>query len=336
MILLALLALLALNLVACGQSSVHVSGWSMVAHLRTGETTGPVRLGGAWAFVPNMSEGTVTQIDRATGKVAATISVADPAVLHKQGCAPDSVHAYDSRSWLQRTCNTPFAIAWDGSSLWALDNGLTRLVRVDLAQHRVTDSITLPGTGWDVAIAGGIAWVSGNDADHSLYEVDLQRRQVIATVGDLDQGTAALAAGTSAVWVICARGAVGHLDRVDPSSGRVVGRYPIDWWSPSVAADGAAVYVRGDNGGEITRLDAATGAVQWTQPGPGFIGTYGLDQLGVSPAGIWLSGPTTARLDRATGHIAETIPIPSASLAVDAGSVWVVQLDGSVSEFKRT
>src|ERR1700694_4438303 len=35
---------------------------------------------GRWAFVPNMSDGTVTQIDRSTGKTVATISVADPHV----------------------------------------------------------------------------------------------------------------------------------------------------------------------------------------------------------------------------------------------------------------
>jgi hypothetical protein len=74
--------------------------------------------------------------------------------------------------------------------------------------------------------------------------------------------------------------------------------------------------------------------VEWTQPGPGFIGRQGIDELGVTPSGIWLSGPTTSRIDPGTGQIAERIPVPSSSVAADRGEVWMIQLDGSVAEFK--
>ena len=320
---------------ACTQTPTPPHGWAVVAHISVGKTPGPVRLGGQWAFVPNMGEGTVTQVERTSGKVVATIVVTDPRVLRDQGCAPDSVHAYHSASWGWRACNTPYAIAWDGSSLWALDNGRMQLVRVDPVSRRVTDQIDLPGTGWDLAISGTTAWVPGNDADSSMYEVDLRARRVVATVSDLDQGSATVAATSDGVWVVCARGNTGHLDRVAPASAKVVGRYPIEWWSTAVVAYAGALYVRGTNGGDISRLDSATGAVVWTQPGPGFIGNFGLDQLGMAADGIWLSGPTTVRLDPATGKIAETIRLASNSAAADNNELWLVLLDGSVAKLQK-
>ena len=320
---------------ACSQPAPATHGWMVVAHLKAGKTAGPVRLGGPWAFVPNMGEGTVSQIDRASGRLVATIQVTDPKTLRAQGCAPDSVHAYHSASWGWRACNTPYTVAWDGSSLWALDNGRMQLVRVDPVRRRVTDRIDMPGTGWDMAISGDTAWVSGNDADSSLYQVSLRTLHVVATISNLDQGTGALAAGPDGTWVICARGDTGNLDHIDPSSGKVMSRYPIEWWSQAVVTDRGAIYVRGSNGGDISRLNPATGAVEWTQPGPGFVGNFGLDQLGIAPDGIWLSGPKTERINPTTGRLEETIRVASTSAAAGDNELWLVQLDGSVLGLKK-
>src|SRR5260370_20458777 len=123
----------------------------MVASVKVGQTPGPVVLGGRWAFVANMSDGTVSQIDRTSGKLVATIPVADPHVLRDQGCAPTSVHAYYSGSWGWRLCDTPYAIAWDGSSLWALDDGPMQLVRVDPTAHQAAARIHLPRNGRHLA-----------------------------------------------------------------------------------------------------------------------------------------------------------------------------------------
>lgn len=321
--------------VACDQPSPAPPTWKEVAHIKVGLTTGPITLGGRWAFVPDMSDGTVTQIDRATGKIVATIKVADPHVLRSQGCAPDSVHAYYSGSWGWRLCDTPYATAWDGSSLWALDNGNTRLVRVDPATHQSGDYVTLPGNGWAVAIAGSTAWVSGFTAEHSLYEVDLTARRVVATISDLDTGPASLAVDPSGVWVICARAGTGHLDRIEPSTGRVTRRSVIEWWSITTIAYGGSLYVRGTFGGDISRVNTTTGAVEWSQPGPGFIGRQGIDQIAAAPDGIWMDGPTTARIDPATGLIAERLPVISTSVAADANELWLVHIDGSVGEYKK-
>jgi DNA-binding beta-propeller fold protein YncE len=323
------------TIVACAEPVPHTPTWTMVAHVRVGQTPGPVTLGGRWAFVPNMSDGTVTQIDRASGKVVATITVADPHVLRDQGCAPDSVHDYYSGSWRWRLCDTPYAIAWDGSSLWALDNGRTRLVRVDPSTHRTAGVISLPGTGWAVAIGGSTAWVSGFAAPTALYEVDLAARRVVATINDLDLGTASLAVDPSGVWVVCARAGAGHLDRVDAATARVVGRYASEWWSIATIAYRGDLYVRGTFGGDVSRIDTSTGAVMWTQPGPGFIGRQGIDQIAAAPDGVWLDGPTTTRLDPATGQIAEKLLMPSTSAAADGSELWLMELDGSVAEFKK-
>jgi len=282
--------------------------------------------------VANMSDGTVTQIDRGSGRVVATITVADPKLLRAQGCAPDSVHAYYSGSWGWRACDTPYAIAWGDSSVWALDDGARQLVQLDPGAHAVARRIPLPGTGWGVAVLGTTAYVSGFAANHELYEVDLQSGNV-KTLTNLDTGPAALAADSTGVWVACVRAGAGYLDHIDPGSGEVAGRYPIDWWSTAVVADQGAVYVRGTFGGDISKVDATTGAMAWSEPGPGFIGRQGIDELGPAADGIWMSGPTTARVDLATGGIVETIRTPSMSVASDSREVWLIELNGSVAKF---
>ena len=335
-------AILSLLIAACtggtsagGQSPSPVAahGWTMVAHADVGLTPGPVTLGGPWAFVANMGQGTVTQLDRATGRVVATIKVADLQSLRQQGCAPDSVHAYYSGSWGWRMCDTPYAIAWDGSALWGLDNGESRLVRIDPIAHRVTRTFLIPGTGWSLAIADGVAYVSGMADNHALYAIDLTSGAVTSTDA-LDTGPASLAAGPTGVWVACVRAGKGYLDRVDPSTLAVVGRYPIEWWSTDVAVDSGGVFVRGTFGGDISRVDASSGKLVWTEPGPGFIGRQGIDGVGAVPDGIWMSGPVTSRVDLSTGQIVDRIPMPSETVAAAGGEVWIVELNGSIAKFQ--
>lgn len=308
-------------------------GWTMVAHASVGLTPGPITLGGRWAFVANMGQGTVSQLDRAGGRVVATIQVVDPHTLRAQGCAPDSVHAYYSGSWGWRMCDAPYAIAWDGTSLWALDNGNRQLVRVDPAAHRVTGTLAIPGTGWSLAIAGGVAYVSGMADNHALYSVDLASG-VVRTTDDLDTGPASLVADATGVWVACVRAGTGRLDRVDPHTMQVTGRYPIEWWSTAVAAAGGSVFVRGTFGGDISRLDVSSGKTAWTAPGPGFIGRQGIDEMGAVSDGIWMSGPTTSRVDLASGQVVDRIPMPSETVAADGGEVWLVELNGSIAKFQ--
>lgn len=309
-------------------------GWTLVAHTRVGQTPGPVTLGGRWAFVANMSDGTVSQLDASTGHVEAVIKVADPGVLRGQQCAPDSVHAYYSGSWGWRLCDTPYAISWDGSALWALDDGDRQLLKVDPTKHAVTDRIDLPGTGWSVALYGGAAYVSGLADNHALYVVDL-RAHTVRTVDDLDTGPATLMADSSGVWIACVRAGTGHLDRFDPTAGHVAARYTIEWWSTAVVANQGSLYVRGTYGGDISKVDAATGAIVWSQPGPGFIGRQGIDELGPAADGIWMSGPTTSMVDLSDGKIVDRIRVPSASVAAEGGAVWMIELDGSVAKFEK-
>jgi len=321
--------------VSCTQAAPAPPRWVLVAHLRVGQTPGPVTLGGDWAFVPDMSDGTVSQIARASGRLVATITVGDPKVLRSMGCAPDSVHAYYSGSWGWRACDTPYAIAWDGAYLWALDNGRHQLVRVDPNKHVVDHRVDLPGAGWSIAVGEGKAWVSGYP-EHALYAIDVRTQLLTAVVKDLDLGPATLAYGAGAVWVVCAAGSdgIGYLDRIDPATAKVVGRHPIEWWSEDVAATRDQVYVRGSFGGDISRINVASGALQWTEPGPGFIGRQGIDQLGPTASGVWMSGPATALIDAETGQITDKIPVASSAVAADAGEVWLLEIDGSVGEFK--
>ena len=113
-------------------------------------------------------------------------------------------------------------------------------------------------------------------------------------------------------------------------------RYAAEWWSTAIVPYGSSIYVRGTYGGDISRVDASTGTLLWSQPGPGFIGpAYAgakVENDAVSN-GVWMAGPTTVRIDPATGQIAEKIPIPSASVATGDRQVWLVELTGQIAEF---
>jgi outer membrane protein assembly factor BamB len=173
-----------------------------------------------------------------------------------------------------------------------------------------------------------------DEEDVGVGRVDVRSQRVAKVVPGLDQGPSTLALGAGGLWVVCARG-VGRLDRLDPATSELVARYDIEWWSNAVAVDGDGVYVRGTNGGDVSRLDPASGRIEWTQPGPGFIGRNGIDQIAVSPEGVWIGGPTTVRMDPRTGRALETLPLASTSIAAARDEVWLVQLDGSVTGFRR-
>lgn len=307
--------------------------WHEVARLRAGQTAGPVALAGRWAFVPNMGDGTVTQIDRAARRVVATIRVSEPKALLDQGCAPTDTHAYFYGSWGLRECNTPFALGWDGSSLWAIDNGLKQLIRIDPVAHAAVDRIDLPGKAWDISIVGTTGWLSGY-WDDALYKVDLAQKRVVAEINGLDHGPAALLATADSVWVLCTR--AGRLSRINVSDSKVAATYGVEPWSVDVVPASSAIFVRGTDGGDISRLSAADGVVQWTKPGPKAAGYYGVDHVGIAPNGLWLSGPTTARINLATGEIAERISRASMAASFESDELWLIGLDGSVSEYVQS
>ena len=319
---------------ACaGQVAPAPPAWHEVARLRAGQTAGPVTLAGMWAFVPNMGDGTVTQIDRQARRVVATIRVSEPKVLLDQGCAPTDTHAYFYGSWGLRECNTPFALGWDGASLWAIDNGLRQLVRIDPVARAAVDRIDLPGKAWDISIVGTTGWLSGY-WDDALYKVDLAQNRVLAQIDGLDHGPAALVATADSVWVLCTR--AGRLSRINVGDFRVAATYGVEPWSVDVVAEASAIFVRGTDGGDISRLSAADGAVEWTKPGPKAVGYYGVDRVGTAPNGLWLSGPTTARINPSTGEIAERISRPSMAASFGSNEIWLIGLDGSVSEYAQS
>jgi outer membrane protein assembly factor BamB len=215
----------------------------------------------------------------------------------------------------------------------ALDNGRKELARVDPANHRVIARIPLPGTGWAIAADQSTAWVSGWD-DDSLYAVNLQTEGIAASIRGLGQGPSTLAIGFGSVWVICARGK-GQLDRIDPASFKVTGRYPIGAWSDAVVTFDA-VYIRGSNGGDLSRVDPTTGAVVWRQISPAFLGRPGIDQIAATSEGIWMSGASTSLINPQTGEIAAKVALPSMAVAAAGNELWLVELDGSVAELRRT
>ncbi len=157
---LALALIVGAQLAGCSSTAAGEGGWAESAHLVAGRRVGPVIRGGSWAFVASTGDGTLTELDRSSGRPIATIPVSDEAALIAHGRQPSSVHALSFGSWLRRDRDAPHALAWDDGSLGDRQRRAAG-GRGGPCRHAIARTIDLPGRGFDLAISGGTAWVTG-------------------------------------------------------------------------------------------------------------------------------------------------------------------------------
>src|SRR5207237_2473699 len=140
----------------------------------------PVPAFGA-VWVALAAEGTVQRIDPTTGRIAATITVADPQRLLAAGCAPSSEHAYATGSFGLRACDAPSAVAAGAGALWAVANDVDAIVRIDPARNAVTDRIGLGFDAWSLSATDDAVWVSDYTND-AVVRVDPATDRVVARI----------------------------------------------------------------------------------------------------------------------------------------------------------
>jgi serine/threonine-protein kinase len=252
-----------------------------------------------------------------------------------------------------------------GGEVWALLGDERRLVAIDPRTARSTRSIGIGVTPGGLAAARGALWVSDVNSS-TLVRVDpgyggqVQRITLptpppLVNAGILPR-TDGVAAGAGSVWVAHGQSV---LERVDPSTGRVVARIPMRGARTPVTG-GGQVWVLAGELGEASRVDPRTdrvvarahlrpwladavvaGGDLWVA-GPGVLWRVGpsgrlvgairtgLDQ----PAGIVVAGRAIWVADRSTGSVARIDPrggavetrrlAPgAAALAVAGGRLWL-------------
>ena len=277
-------------------------------------------------WVASAAEGTVQRIDPRTGALQAVVRVADPQRLLAGGCAPSSEHAYATGSFGLRACDAPSAVAAGAGAIWAVANDANAIVRVDPSSNAVTDTTALGFNAWSITATDDAVWVSDyvNDA---LVRVDPRSRQVVARI-PVPSGPTEIATSGGDVWVVCS--AAGRAARIDVARNALVATVPVGAWALAISIAGDDVWVRGgsarDDGG-VYRIDARTNAVTAVFQAGAPQGREGVASIAATDRGVWVPGVTLDRID-GTGAVSATLPISSYAVAVDAGTLWVIDVFG--------
>jgi YVTN family beta-propeller protein len=147
------------------------------------------------------------------------------------------------------------------------------------------------------------------------------------------QSEGSIAAGEGAVWAISLQPDQVLL-RIDPVTGEVAERYPLDGVSAGVRAAYGAVWITRPDEGAVLRVDPSDGSIAASIPvgdTPRFL-AVGHDAVWVMNA----SDGSVSRIDPATNLVTATIPVSTTGIgggdiAVGGGAVWARVSDVLVS-----
>jgi YVTN family beta-propeller protein len=219
-----------------------------------------------------------------------------------------------------------------------------RLVRIDPSSNSPVDTMTVGNEPRSLAIGRSGVWVA-NREDATLWRVDPRTGDVELRVSA--QGTPAEIAVDAARVYVAAGPVEAKIAVIDPATGQQQDLFPIArgsfFGSPSVAATGSEVWVAtGDR--QVGRLNLLTGIlvdpIVLPQP-PAERADAMFSGIAVGAGSVWVVGDildhTMWRIDRSSGRLAATIPLPFAptDVAAGLGAVWVTsRLDDTVSRIE--
>lgn len=299
-------------------ASLGVLGQATSAAALGGATTQYPTAGAGSLWFPLEDLGAVARVDPATGAVTALIPTGDPGSLPGMKSDPHAVVAGDAGIWVAQAAGhtigridpatnvvtdtialpiTPYALALDGTTLWATSFEDDRVVRVDLASGKVAAEISVSKpTG--IAIGLGGVWVVRH-RDDVLVRIDPETDTVVAEIGLGNRGP-------SEVCGMCVENVV--------------------------IADGS-VWTANNEGRSVSRINAKTNKVTktidlplrpWSVTAGG--GQIWASQFEARPDGSFGDQSTwgVARIDPATNEAA-SLGLPGALSVFWAGdALWVV------------
>lgn len=231
----------------------------------------------------------------------------------------------------------PNALVEGSGSVWVANLEDRTITRVDLRTSRART------IGFAVQVAGlasgsGSIWYSTSGG--SLYRIDpsygsasateVASASELAAQAQQDVGFPRLqrpvAVASGSVWMA---NPGGYVVRVDPGSGKVVGRIPVGRNPAAIAAGAGAVWVASPLDDEVSKIDP-TNAVT-----PIAVG-HGPSGIAVGAGAVWVTDrydDTVERIDPSTSSVITTIPVGSSpeAIAFAAGAVWVADShDGTI------
>jgi YVTN family beta-propeller protein len=230
-------------------------------------------VGAGSVWVENYGSNNVTRVDATTGKVQATIDVGSAPydVTFAAGAAwvtdysdgtVSRIDATTNRRTVIRTGGQPTGIVPAAGGLWvglggpATEAGATyTVIRIDSTSGAITDRLNVGRRPTWTASDGTNVWLS-DAGNNTVIRVDGAARRAVDSqpLGASVPLDGDVAAG--AVW-IPDKG--GRLYRIDPTSGKVTGRYGSGVGVPFVIAGSAStLWVVDYSGTDVVRLDLST------------------------------------------------------------------------------
>lgn len=260
-----------------------------------------VGLGSVW--VPNHHAASISRIDPATNEVVATI----------------------------KTAKQSGGVGFGFGAAWVATYGARVLTRID-GRTNVPTQIDVPGLGcaWPVA-AGDAVWACAGGPPARIVRVDPKTRSVERFSGAVGFP----AEGFGSVWF--ADDTAGLISRVDPASGEVLGKVPVE--NVEIPVAGTDALWVGTTGLDLTlvRVDPKTmSSVELVPQGDARFLDF--PHVGIDGDNVWVydSYQTIFRVDQETNELIAVGKVPRPTGAAPTtftagfGALWVADFNRNI------
>jgi virginiamycin B lyase len=257
---------------------------------------GPVDavVGAGAVWVANAAEGTVSRIDPATNTVTATIAVG----------------------------RNPVRLAAGFGSVWVANETSQTVSRIDARTGRLQATIPVVGhvSPSELTVDTDAVWVK---AEARLWRLDPATNTMTQRTGDWEVDGGELVVVDGFLWLSGrTRAGASEIVRVDPSTSRVVDRFPTDG-DGTLAVGGGSVWQAGVTTQMIYRYDPTSRQLLAEIP----IGVVA-KHMTTDAGSLWVSSDSgrVTQIDMATNRVASTFEVAGRASAavVGLGSVWIV------------
>jgi streptogramin lyase len=312
------------------------TGYRVLATIKVGEGASTPAIGEGFVWVPNSNDGTLSKINPKNNRVVATIPIGDTRVLLAAGCGDPDVHQYTPQSWAVRRCNLPSAVAVGAGSVWVTRNDTHSLLRLDPKDAHVIADIPLGIDEFDLAVGPESVWVTDYE-NFALARVDIATNRLVNVSRDIGRGPTSVLAIGGSVWVVLSR--EDAVVRLDARAGRVVARINVPVPDTAhlggrplpIVALGDSLWVRNEYYSSVARIDLGHDHLVSSVDVGAFTGRDGMDHMAVVGSSLWLSGIQLQRIDPSRNQVVQKLPYTGISLTYGEGSLWVVDIFGTIS-----
>ena len=246
-------------------------------------------------WISNRPKDTVTRLDPATNKVAATITVgkgpcsglaAAFGSLWVPNCADSTLSRIDLKtSAVTKTfpvgiASSEGSIVSGGESIWLVIDKKGTLARIDPATNAIVAEIYVPTGSYGLAFGEGAVWATSTD-HNSVARIDPNTNVIVESI-EVGPSPRFIATGAGAVWTL--NQGDGSVSRIDPKTNKVVATIEVGVPGPGgdIAVGEGSVWVTSFDF-PLSRIDPATNTVVQQ-----FVGKGG-DAVRVGLGSVWLS-----------------------------------------------